>query len=95
MSVTQTKPGRLLGTGAVTGDSRLSLLMRHCLQILQKLGIRAAFGQADFSTASADPLVLTNVLHSVSPTRSNGTGRHLDGWPHTVGVPHDCRRGTC
>lgn len=34
-------------------------------QILNKLGIRAAFGQADFSKASSDPLVLTNVLHSV------------------------------
>jgi len=33
-------------------------------EILNKMGIRAAFGQADFSKASADPLVLTNVLHS-------------------------------
>lgn len=63
-----------------TGVSRAcqppSLQSLHCLvphllplsrlQILNKMGIRAAFGQADFSKASADPLVLTNVLHSVS-----------------------------
>lgn len=33
-------------------------------QMLQALGIKAAFDQADFSKASPSPLVLSNVLHS-------------------------------
>jgi serpin B len=33
-------------------------------QVLQALGIQAAFDKADFSKASASPLVLSNVLHS-------------------------------
>lgn len=33
-------------------------------QVLQALGIKAAFDQADFSKASSNPLVLSNVLHS-------------------------------